>query len=187
MLKDLQSANTITSLAQELKLSRVGAWKIAKRLENQEFVVLTQMGKGKTNTNTIALNWGNLLLEKTLEMVLTQEALQYPRWRSSFVELEPSAEFLLLFGSVLHSEKEAKDIDLLAVCTQKNKLRNVIEGVADIQTTQAKEIHTLSMTETELESELKKNTPAIHDALKKGVVLFGQDKFIKFMKRISKP
>jgi hypothetical protein len=58
--------------------------------------------------------------------------------------------------------------------------------IMDIQITQNKKIHSINISEKELKHELKNQNRAYEEALKKGVVLFGQDKFIEFIKKISK-
>ena len=58
--------------------------------------------------------------------------------------------------------------------------------ISNIQITQDKKIHAINLTEKELKQELKDKNKAYIEALKKGVVLFGQENFIKFIKEISK-
>ena len=51
LLKSFSNTHTITTLAQELGLSRVGIWKILKKLENEKYILLNGTRKsGKANT-----------------------------------------------------------------------------------------------------------------------------------------
>ena len=87
LLKDFTQNYTITSLAKELKITRTGTWKILKKLENQQLIILKPLGKGKTSTYNIKLNW-NQITEKTLSLYLTEEATKQARWVNNFEELK---------------------------------------------------------------------------------------------------
>ncbi|MBI2148878.1 hypothetical protein HYU23_04310 [Candidatus Woesearchaeota archaeon] len=183
LLKDISIKHTITSLAKELKITRVGIWKILKRLESQEFIKLVQIGKGKTSTYLIELKW-DVLTEKTLALYLTEEALKQLRWRSNFEGLENDVDFIIIYGSILQSFKEANDIDILCIAN-KDKFIKIQNTINKIQKMQIKKIHDISFTKEEFEWELTNSNKAFIEAVKKGVVLFGQEKFVKFMKEVS--
>ena len=185
LLKDFSSTHTITTLAKELGLSRVGIWKVLKKLDESKYILVKTTGVGKTSTSIITLNWDNPLAEKTLSLYLTEEALKQRRWQVNFAELDKITDFLILYGSVLHSPQEANDIDILGIAKKKNFVK--IQSVLDkVQKTQSKKIHLINFTEDEFKSELKKQNKAFIDAVKKGVILFGQDNFVKFMKGMAK-
>ena len=183
LLKDFIIKPTITSLAKEIGMSRVGTWKILKKLETKKLVILSKLGTGKTSTYNINLNWDNPLLEKTLSLTLSEDALKNQRWISNFKELEGKIDFLIIYGSIIHSPKEAKDIDIIGV-TNKNKFIEIEESIKKIQKTQIKKIHALNFTQAEFKTELEKPNMVFIDAVKKGIILFGQEKFINFLKNI---
>lgn len=182
LLKDFK-CHTATSLSKELKMSRWGIWKILKKLEKDQFIILEPIGTGKTSTQRIKLNWNNPLLEKTLALSLTQEALKHKRWRFDFKKLEKEVEFLILFGSILQSPKDAKDIDILGIAKE-NKIGKIGDIILEIQQTQNKKIHSINFTNKELRQELNDRNKAFIDVIKKGIILFGQENFINFMKGI---
>lgn len=184
LLKDIEKKQTITSLSEEIGIKRPGTWKALKRLESKNLIILNQIGKGKTSVHEINLNWKNPLLEKTLSAVLTEDALEQEKWRYNFKELENSVEFTILFGSILHSPKEARDIDILNLVNKKN-FTKVDKIISKIQVTQNKKIHAIDITKEELKEELKERNNAYLDLLKKGVVLFGQENFVKFIKNLE--
>lgn len=185
LLKDFSSTHTITTLAKGLGLSRVGIWKILKKLEERKFIILKAVGRGKTSTFLVSLNWENPLAEKTLSLYLTEEAVKQRRWQVNFTELEKVINFAILYGSVLHSPKEAGDVDLLGIAPKKNFVK--IQAVIDkVQKTQFKRIHAINFTESEFKVELQKPNKAFIDAVKKGIILFGQENFVKFMKEMIK-
>ncbi len=186
LLKDFSAVHTATSLAQQLKMSRWGVWKIIKKLRQEEIILIKPTGKGKTSTQTIQLNWDNMLTEKMIILALVQEASTHKRWSFTFTDLEKEVDFLILYGSILHSQKEAKDIDVLGAVSKEKKLAKIPDLILKIQETQAKKIHSLNFTLKEFKQELKKPNKAYLDAVKKGVVLFGQENFLKFIKRLQK-
>ncbi|MBU1987936.1 MAG: hypothetical protein KKD94_00435, partial [Nanoarchaeota archaeon] len=54
------------------------------------------------------------------------------------------------------------------------------------QVTQLNKIHDINLTLREFRDELSKPNKAFVDAVKTGVVLFGQEKFVKFIKAMQK-
>lgn len=184
LLRNIQRESTITLLARELKLSRVGIWKILKKLEKEKLLSLIPFGTGKTGIYNIKLNWENSLLEKTLALIFSQEAINNQRWTENFKDLEDKTSFLVLYGSILHSPKEANDIDVLSMA-DKDNFQEIDKIINKIQKTQIKKIHFLNLTKEELKEELKKHNKTFIDAIKKGVILFGQEKFIKFVRELN--
>ena len=184
LLKDFTASQTVTSLAKEVGMSRVGAWKVIKKLDNDTFIIISPVGTGKTSAFSISLNWNNPLVEKTLSLILTKDALNNQRWMSNFAELEGKVDFLLIYGSIIHSPKEANDIDILIVANE-NKFLEIEKSIGKIQKTQIKKIHAINFTQSEFKKELKAANNALIDAVKKGIISFGQEKFIKFMRLIA--
>ena len=185
LLKEFTIKPTITFLAKEISMTRVGTWKVLKKLEEEKLLILSPIGKGKTSANSISLNWENPIVEKTLSLALTQDALKNQRWLSNFEELEDKVDFLLIYGSIIHSPKEANDIDILGV-TNKNKFLEIEESIKRIQKVQIKKIHAINFTPAEFKGELEKPNKVFIDAIKKGIILFGQEKFIKFIRELPR-
>jgi len=183
LLKEFSVKHTITSIAKELGMSRVGAWKTLKKLEKESLVILTRLGPGKTSTCSISLNWENPLLEKTLSLILAEEAIKNQRWLDNFKELENKIDFLILYGSIIYSNA-ANDIDILGI-THKNNFIEIESTIAKIQKTQIKKIHAVNFKEAEFKQELEKPNRAFIDAINRGIVLFGHEKFIRFIRGIK--
>src|SRR3989344_7323837 len=173
ILKQFTIKWTITSLAKEIKMSRVGSWKALKKLEAENLILLSPVGGGETSTFNILLNWENQILEKRLSLILTEDALKNQRWLNNFKELENKLDFLILYGSMMHSPREANDVDVLGVVSNKNKFKEIEEAVQKIQKIQSKKVHSENFTRTEFKEELKKKNKIFIDAIKKGVVIFG--------------
>ena len=185
LLKEPFLIHTITSFASALGSTRQGLWKTLKKLEQDEIVSLETIGKSKTSTYIIKLNWKNPLLEKIISFQLTKDTLKEERWKNNFAELEQYTKFLIIFGSILNASKEANDIDILAIVKNKNSFRMIDSITLKIQKTQSKKIHMIDLTEEEFANELKKQNKAYLDAIKKGIVLFGIDDYIKFIKSLK--
>lgn len=185
LLKEFYLNHTVSSLAQKLVMSRVGIWKILKRLESSKLIMLSSIGNGKTSTYIVKLNWDNIIVEKKLAFLLSEDAVKQERWRFNFAELEKYVSFLLLFGSILHSPKEARDIDLFAVIHKRKEFKTIDKIILKIQVTQSKKLHCIDLTESEFEQELNNKNKAYFDALAKGVILYGQENFIRLIKRLQ--
>ncbi len=181
LLKEPFETHTATSIANALGITRQGVWKTLNRLSERKLISIEPVGKAKTSTTIINLNWSNPVTEKALSLLLTKDSLKQQRWRANFAELENNTDFLMLFGSILNNPKEANDVDLLAVVKKKN-FKEVDEMVSRVQQTMLKKIHIIDVTASEFSYELKKPNKAYTDAVKKGVVLYGQDNFIKFIR-----
>ena len=148
-------------------------------------LIVAGAGTGKTSVILVSLNWDNPLIEKTLSVALTEDAIKNQRWINNFAELGDKVAFLIIYGSIIHSPKEANDIDILSV-TNKSKFLEIEEAIKKIQKTQLKKMHILNFTQAELKQELEKPNRVFIDAIKKGIVLFGQEKFIKFIKNLDR-
>ncbi len=184
LLKDFSAMHSITSTAKRLGASRVGVWKVIKKLEEEGYIKIEPVGSGKTSTSVIKINWESSLIEKMLTLYLAEEAEKQNRWTDSFAGLNDAADFIIIFGSILHSPKEANDIDIIGV-TDKHGFVKIQKIIDNSQKTQAKKIHSINFTQLEFRQELEKPNKAIIDAVRKGVVLFGHEKFVKFMREVS--
>lgn len=184
LVKEPFAEHTATSLARTLGITRQGLWKTLSKLSEKEFIYLKSIADTKKSAVNINLQLNPITI-KMLSLILTKEAMNNPRWISNFAELEDKISFLILFGSILHNPKEANDIDLIAVLDNKSKFKQIDEIITKIQKTQAKKIHLIDLTKEEFKEELKKQNKAYIDALKKGVILFGQDNFIKFIRSLK--
>ncbi len=185
LLKEPFAIHTATSIAKALGITRQGVWKILNKLAENSLIILEFVGKTKTSTATIKLNWSNPLTEKTLSLLLMKESLKQQRWRSNFAELKSNTNFLILFGSALINQKEANDIDILVIANKKD-FKAIEMIVIKVQQTQLKKIHLIDLTVAEFSYELKKPNKSYIDAIKKGMVLYGQDNFVQFIRGLQK-
>jgi len=172
-----EGKKTATELAEQLNKTRPGIWKSLSGLEEQNFIVFEVANSKKTSIKIAKLDYKNILTKKNLSLILTKQALENQRWIDCFSKIQDKIDFAVLFGSVLNDSSKAKDIDLILVSDKKN-FKNVQDLINEIQKTQSKEIHAILLTKQEFQNELKNKNKAYLDAIRKGVVLFGQEKFI---------
>ncbi len=184
LLKEPFVTHTATSVAKALGITRQGIWKTLNKLVADKLISSKHIGEFKTSAVILKLNWENILTEKTLSLLLTKEALKQRRWMENFFELKDKVKFVILFGSILINSKEANDIDILAVVDKKN-FKAIDKTILKIQSTQIKKIHFIDLTEAEFIHEIKKPNKPYIDAIKKGVVLYGQDEFVQFVKELK--
>lgn len=183
LFKDFSKTHTVTSLANAIGLSRVGTWKLLKKLEADRCVKIRSVGSGKTSTTVVAPNWDNTLLEKRISLYLAEEAAGQRRWQVNFSELESTSDFVILYGSILKTAKQANDIDILVVAGKK-KIKDILARIGKIQQVQSRKIHQIIFTPGEFAAELQKPNPAFIDAVRNSVILSGQEAFVKFMKKV---
>ncbi len=179
-----EGKKTASELAEQLEKTRPGIWKSLNKLYDQELIVLNAVNSKKTSTRIANLNYKNPLTKKTLSLILTRQARDYQRWIDLFSKLEKYSKFVLLFGGVLNNLNKTKDIDVLIVSDKKN-FKKIKEIITKIQKTQLKNIHCIQLTSKEFQEEINSKNKAYLDAVKKGIVLFGQDNFIKNMEKLN--
>ena len=184
ILRYAAGSPTIAILAEILEMTHVGVWKALKKLEADNMITLKAVGNKKNNPYTANLNWDNHLVEKTLVLALEHEATSQRRWIINFTALENKVDFLMLYGSILVSSKKANDIDILSVVSKKGSAMDIERVIMNVQKTQVKPIHNIICAPVGLKEELKKQNIAFINAVKEGIVLFGQDKFVAFMRRM---
>ena len=182
LLKDFSTMHTITSIGKELGMTRSGIWKVLMKLKKEGYIILET-----TEEKSLLipkLNLRNELLEKYLNFALSKEAKEHERWIFNFTEVKKHVSFFILYGSVLKSYAKAKDLDVIGIIPDRKSFKKLHESLDKIQKSESKRIHTINFTESEFREELLKPNKAFVEAVKKGVVLFGQEEFIKFMRKL---
>lgn len=183
LLKDFSTMHTITSIGKRLGMTRSGIWKVLKRLEHEKYIIMKSTGK-ETSLVVPKLNLKNDLLDKYISLALGREAMDSERWIFNFKDVKEHVSFFILYGSVLKSYAKAKDIDVIGIIPDRKSFKKLHESLDKIQKSESKRIHSINFTQSEFMEELLKPNKAFIDAIKEGVVLFGQEEFIKFMKKL---
>ncbi len=167
------------NIAKHLRISSMGALKIAKKLEGERIITSNKLGKAKF----YKLNLNNDYVKQYLKFLLKREAEQslpyIKRWITEIKKIK-NADCSILFGSILR-KKEAKDIDVLLVTDKKrfSRLTKEVEGINKIN---IKKIHPVYQTKQDLINNIKKQDNPILNAIK-GIVVFGEETAIDIIKK----
>ena len=165
------------SISKKVGISHVGAFKILKKLEERKIVLSKKIGRA----NIYSLNLNNLMTLREVDMLLTLESQNYNRWLEDLKELGKNADFLILFGSIIRNEKEARDVDILII-SKKNNLQQLKKLIEEKNSIASKKIHALFQIKEDFFKDLKNKNKVILEILNTGIVLFGQENLTKYMK-----
>jgi len=160
------------SLAQLLGISRMGALKIANRLEKEQIISSKELGKARF----YKLNLENDYVREYVKFLLKREAEQAHPYLKIWIEdirKIKSADAAILFGSVLRKHKEAKDIDVVLIVDSK-RFKKVQKEVVEIGEVHVKRLHPVYMAKGDLAKNLKNGNEAMLEA-SKGIVAFGEE------------
>lgn len=150
----------------------MGALKIARKLEKEGIIKGVKKGKA----TFYFLNLKDEYVRQYVKFFLQREAAQATVYLRVWIrELRKitQAYAIILFGSILHKEKEARDIDAVIVIDQDN-FERIEKEIKDVNTVNTKKIHTIFQTKEDLRNNIKKPDQVILNALK-GIVVKGED------------
>ena len=180
VFKNPKTEYNANNIAKHLKISSMGALKIAKKLEYQKILISKKLGKAKfykfNSNNEYARDYLKFLLKKEV-----QESHKYiKRWINEINKIK-NASVCILFGSILTKHSEAKDIDVLLITNSKkfSKLKKEIEEINKINT---KKLHPVYQTKEDIKKNIKKEDKPLLNAIK-GIVVFGEDKIINLIEK----
>jgi len=168
------------SIAKKIGISSMGALKIAKRLEKERIIRSKKFGKAKF----YYLNLDNDYVRQYVKFLLKREAEQaYPYIKAWIYDIKKikSVDAVILFGSVLRKQKEAKDIDIVLI-VDKKKYKKSKKEIEDIDLLHTKKIHPLYQTEKDFVNNIKKGDKPLLNAIK-GIVVFGEDLIVKMLEK----
>ena len=168
------------SIAKHIKISSMGALKIAKRLEKEGILTSKRLGKAVF----YKLNFNNDYVKQYINFLLKREFEQadpyLKRWINEIKKIK-NADASILFGSVTTKQKEAKDIDVLLITNEK-KFSKLKEEIKEINLINIKKIHPIYQTEKDLKENIKKRDKPVLNAIK-GIVIFGEDMLINLLEK----
>jgi len=176
ILKSPELQYNSNSMAQVLGISRMGALKIARRLEKEQVINSKELGKAIF----YKLNLEREYVREYVKFLLKREAEQTHPYEKVWIDdirKIKSADAAVLFGSVLRKHKEAADIDVMLIIDKKKykKVQNEIHEIDELNT---KKIHPMYQTREDLARNLKKGDKPLLSAMK-GIVAFGEGIIIK--------
>lgn len=176
MFKDFLTEYNSRNISSKVGLTHSGAFRALKKLEEKETVKPRRVGKAVI----YSLNLENPLALREIETALTIESLKHRMWIEEFKKLGEKAKFVILFGSIIRNEKEARDIDIHVVADKKqyHEIKKIIEEINKIL---PKPIHLIFQTPTDFRIDIKKKYKVTIEIIKTGIVLLGQDEFRKMV------
>ncbi len=179
LFKDFTAYHNANSISKFLGTSRVGAFKLFRRLDAQGLLKSQKIGK----SIIYKLRLDDDYVKKLVSFLLADEANNFKRWKEEFRGLFGKGRIIMLFGSVLRNYEKSNDIDLLVVSARHDKeVDNVLAGKAEIL---PKRLHIIRLTTSELKSNIKRREAAILDIVKTGVILYGQDEYVEVLKNVT--
>ena len=180
IFKSPEKEYNTSDMAKALKISPMGALKIARRLEKENILKSKKLGKA-TYYN---LNFKNDYVMQYIEFLLKREAEQAPayikRWIGDIRKIKES-DAAILFGSVLNRGGEANDIDVLLVTDQK-RFKKLKKEVENINLINIKRLHPIYQSRNDIKINIKKGDKVLLNAMK-GIVAFGESKIISLVQK----
>jgi len=182
LLRNLELYN-INQIARALKLSVGSVHKILKILEKRDIVNIKELG----NAIYYSINLNNNEAVKLSELVSIEEKnsiLRENKIANIYAQdlVKFNAKLIILFGSILTKKNEAKDIDVLFVIKNKEQVKEINNFCLEISKIRTKKVNPLIMLEQDFVNNLKDKNKAIQDLIKNGIILKGEDIFIKTIK-----
>jgi len=181
LLKSPEKEYNANNIAGAIGISAVGVLKIARKLEKENILIKRKVGKA----NIYRVNLENDYARQYAKYLLKREAERaspYVRvWIRELRKIK-NAQGVILFGSVLRKEKEARDIDALVIVNQEN-FQKVEKEIKEVNITNIKKIHTIYQTKEDLENHIKKKQEVVANALK-GIYVSGEDLFLEILQNL---
>lgn len=180
ILKNPEKEYNANNIAKYMGISAMGALKIARKLEKENVLSSKKIGRA----NIYKINFDNDYAKQYVKFMLRREVEHVKPYIKRWIrELEKikSAIAIILFGSILRKEKEAKDIDALIV-VDKRGFEKVKKEVDDINILNEKKIHPVYQTKEDLQKHIKKENKVVLNAIK-GIIVAGEDTIIKVLQK----
>ena len=169
------NANNISKL---MRISSMGALKIAKNLEKENVLSSRKIGRA----NIYKINFNNDYARQYIKFLLKKEAEESSPYVKRWIrELEKIkiADTIILFGSVLKKEKDARDIDVLIIVNKKN-FEKVKKEIESINLLNDKKIHPIYQTKEDLKKHINERNKVILNAIK-GIIVSGEDNIMEIL------
>lgn len=179
LLRNFNERHSINKLGKILKLSPGGIYKILKKLESLNILLPERIG----NAVYYHINFESGLGIAIARLVLASKEMN-TECKVLYKDLQPLknlTECAILFGSVVEKGEKARDIDILLVFKKKN-YKKVMNSLKKIQEIKTKKIHEMIQTKKELILNIKKKNKPLLDAIKKGIVLWGEEFLVEAIK-----
>lgn len=171
---------SINNVAKECGLTPNGAYKILKKFENEGILRYKKIA----NIKSYKINFDNEKTTKILELILIPDIEGRIEYRTKDLEsLRKITKACILFGSYITAKKEPNDLDILFVFERANykEYKKRLAGIKEITPVK---IHDIIQTEEDLATNIREKNKAVLNALKNGIVLWGQEMMIRVIKNV---
>lgn len=172
------------NIRDKIGLSNAGSLKLLRSLNEKELLVSEKMG----NAIFYRPNLKNEYLLKLLELIFLEHSnLQsfVKGWVYDLQMFKNLTKAVLLFGSILKKEKDAKDVDVCFILKHPDDYSEVQINVMQLNRRNRLKIHPLYLTEKELEKKLKERDKPLVEIVKTCVVVHGQSLFVGVLKNVQ--
>ena len=182
LIRNLELYN-INQIARALDLSVGSVHKILKTLEKRNIVNIRELG----NAIYYSINLNNNEAVKLSELVSIEgknNILRENKTANVYAQdlAKFNAKLIILFGSILTKKNEAKDIDVLFIIKNKEQVSEINNFCLEISKIRTKKVNPLIMLEQDFVNNLKDKNKAIQDLIKNGIILKGEEIFIRTIK-----
>lgn len=180
IFKSPKTQYNANSLAQLLGITRMGALKIARKLEQERIISSQKLGQARFYRISMDNGYARQYISFLLKMEAEQAHPYLKVWISEIRKIK-SADAAMLFGSVLRKYKDARDIDVMLITDQKRfkKLKKEIEEIDEINT---KKMHPMYQTKEDFARNIKNGDKPLLDAVK-GICVFGESLIMELMQQ----
>lgn len=178
LFKDILSMHNSRTLAKIIGISHPGAFKILKKLEGRDIVRSRKVGRA----SIYYLNFDNDIAKKEIELALLLETNKYKKWVEEFKQLKEISNFVVLFGSIIKNEREAKDIDLLIISKSKEfkEIKRIIEENNNLLN---KRVHPIIQSEEDFIKDLLNKNKVTIEIIKTGIILYNPESMISILEK----
>lgn len=185
LFRNIPNKFNVNQIARDLKISVGSAYKILKSLEKKGVLISKRVGNGIY----YALNFDNKEAANITELVLMESRnkslkknLHASIYAKDLKDAEKLSKAIILFGSILDT-KDAKDVDVLFIIG-KGKSKAVEDFCMKLSNLRPKRVNPLIMTMADFKCNIKKQDRVIADILRKGIILFGEDRIINTLRGV---
>lgn len=168
------------SLKDKLGMSDVGTLKLLRSLHQKDLLLSERMG----NAIFYKIKTENGYAKKLLELIL-MENLHLSNflkgWLKDLNACSPPAKAIILFGSILHKEKEAKDADIGFILKNAEDYQKIKEKVRQLEKASSIPIHPLYLTVKEFAEQLRKKDKPLVEIVKTGIFVKGVELIVEVL------
>jgi DNA-binding Lrp family transcriptional regulator len=172
---------SINQIAKECKIAPNGALKILNKFKNEGILTIRDIA----NIKSYKINFEDEKAELILELALMQDLDNKIKNRlDDLKEMKGIADSSIIFGSYLTS-KDPDDLDILFILKKEN-YKNYKESLKNIKDIMPIKIHDIAQTKEDIEKNIIRKDLIVLDAIKKGIILWGQRTIIGVIKNVYK-